>query len=186
MLADHSEFGALGAWVFLAEEWDEEIARRKFVQVGEHLLFRNCWVAGCIFLGRLRTLGRYSLRDPRILGVPLDQARMTRDGFISGFPVPISFAHNMDDPRSPHCRMNRPGGWDEFAAYSARMRKFSGPVEYAQWIAADARRILETPIATQLRMWFPTPMDRLRSRMSRGVRRLMRIVRGDAQTVSSG
>lgn len=173
MIMDHQEIGVLGGWVFLPSEWDEDIAKHKFVNVGRYTIFRNCWIAGCIFLGRLTILRRYSSRDAGRLGVPLDQARMTKEGYINGFPLPVSFAHNMDDPRSPHCRMNRPGGWDQFAAYTARMRNFASPEEYANWIAADARKILETPVMDQVRMMLPTRADRLRGRIVRGLTKLV-------------
>jgi hypothetical protein len=88
---------------------------------------------------------------------------------VSGFPLPMSFAHNLDDPRSPHCRMNRPGGWDQFAAYTARVRKFSGPEEYAAWIAKDARDLIAGTIAEQ--MFRPDPPSVV-TRIARRVRRL--------------
>jgi hypothetical protein len=172
MVTAHRQFGVLGSWVFLDSDWDEGVAKHKIVQVGPYQVFQNCWIAGCIFLGRLETLKRYSSKDSRMFGVPLNQARMTRDGLINGFPLPISFAENLDDPRSPHCRMNRPGGWDQFAAYTARMRNFQSPAEYAEWIAADARKILETPIRDQVRTMLPTRLDRLKSKIARNMGRL--------------
>ena len=150
MLMAEPSLGLLGGWMFQREEWDADLAAHKIRDVGNYQIFHNAWVAGCIFLGRTETLRRFATHDPKGLGVPIDHMAITRSGLISGFPVPISFAHNLDDPRSPYCRMNRPGGWDEFAAYTARMRNFSGPQEYAEWIAADAREILTTPIAKQI------------------------------------
>ena len=64
--------------------------------------------------------------------------------------------------------MNRPGGWDQFAAYTSRMQKFSGPEEYSQWIARDARDILETPIADQLNLFEPpTTLKRIARKLKR-------------------
>jgi len=168
IIGEFEGIGVLGAWVYLPSEWDETIARHKIIQVGPHSIFQNVWVAGSIFLGRLNLLRRYSSKDPANLGVPLQYAQMTKAGLINGYVLPLSIAENLDDPRSPHCRMNRPGGWDEFAAYSARMRNFSGPEEYGRWIAADARKVLEMSISDQLRIWFPTYADRFKSKISRG------------------
>ena len=155
MLVDERLLGLLGAWVFQPEEWDEAIAAHKIRRVGDHRIFQNVWVAGCIFLGRIETLRRFSIHDPSALGVPIGHRAITAAGMVSGFPLPMSFAHNLDDPRSPFCRMNRPGGWDEFAAYTARVRNFAGPEEYAAWIAADARQILEDSIEDQMRAQKP-------------------------------
>lgn len=150
MIVENARFGTLGAWVYLESDWNREAAEHKIHTFGKQELFVNPWVPGGIFLGRTEVLRKYSPVDPTKWGVPLQQVRMFQDGFINGYPLPLSFAEHMDDPRSPHCRMNRPGGWDEFAAYSARQRNFNGPEEYGQWIAEDARSVLETPLATQL------------------------------------
>lgn len=170
MLAAEPRFGTLGAWVYLREEWDAATARHKMRRVGEFDIFENPWVPGGIFLGRTATLRRFSPRKPDQWGVPLNQPAMQRRGFINGYPLPISFAEHLDDPRSPHCRMNRPGGWDEFAAYSARMRRFASPEDYGRWIAADARSVLETPVDELLRRMTPSATSRVRS----GLRRLLR------------
>ncbi len=168
MLVAEPQFGLLGAWVFLPEEWDAEVAAHKIRRVGDYEIFHNVWVAGCIFLGRIEPLRRFSLHDPLVRGVPIDHKAITRAGLISGNPLPMSFAHNQDDPRSPYCRMNRPGGWDQFAAYTARMQKFSGPEEYSQWIARDARDVLETSIADQLNLFEPpTIVERITRKLKR-------------------
>jgi hypothetical protein len=168
MLVDEPQLGLLGGWVYLPEEWDEAIAAHKIRQFGNHRVFQNVWVAGCIFLGRIETLKRFSLHDPQARGVPIDHKSITRSGLVSGYPLPMSFAHNLDDPRSPYCRMTRPGGWDQFAAYTARMNNFSGPEDYAAWIAQDARDVLETSIADQLQQYAaPTIAARVKSRLKR-------------------
>jgi Glycosyl transferase family 2 len=168
MLINEPQLGLLGGWVFLPEEWDAAMGAHKIRHVGAYPVFQNVWVAGCIFLGRIETLRRFSVHDPEARGVPFDHKALTRSGLISGYPLPMSFAHNLDDPRSPHCRMNRPGGWDQFAAYTARMGEFSGPEDYAAWIAKDARDILETSIADQLTLYAPpTIVDRVKNRLKR-------------------
>ena len=173
MLRVEPQLALLGAWVFLPEEWDEAVATHKVRTVGDYRVFQNAWVAGCIFLGRIETLRQFAVHDPKVLGVPIDHLGITRAGLISGFPLPISLANNLDDPRSPYCRMNRPGGWDQFAAYTARMRNFSGPEEYGEWIAADARAILETSVDEQLRMYTqPSFVRRVRNKVMRLAGRL--------------
>ncbi len=175
MLVAEPALGLLGGWVYLPEEWDEGIGAHKIRDVGLYRIFQNVWVAGCIFLGRIDTLRQFSVHDPDRLGVPIDHAAITRAGLISGYPLPMSFAHNLDDPRSPYCRMNRPGGWDQFAAYTARMRNFTGPEEYGAWIAADAREVLETSIAAQLA---PGAPPTIAARVKRRIRRLAGLMTG--------
>lgn len=169
MLRAEPQLGLLGGWVFLPEEWDADAGAHKIRTVGAYEIFQNVWVAGCIFLGRIETLRQFAIHDKTVLGVPINHHAISSAGLISGFPLPMSFAHNLDDPRSPYCRMNRPGGWDQYAALTARIRNFSGPEEYGRWIAADARAILETPIADQL--YRPDPPG-LVTRIGRKLRRL--------------
>ena len=172
MLRAEPKFGLLGAWVYQPEEWDAVAGAHKIRDIGDYQIFQNAWVAGCIFLGRIETLRRYSIKDVSALGVPIDHAEITRAGMVSGYPLPMSFAHNLDDPRSPYCRMNRPGGWDEFAAYTARVRNFSGPEEYGRWIAEDARHVLQSTIEEQLhRPAQPGIITRAIGRFKRLVRR---------------
>jgi glycosyltransferase involved in cell wall biosynthesis len=166
MLVEESKLGLMGAWVYLPSEWDDAAARHKIRQVGRYQIFQNGWVAGCIFLGRTQLLRKFSSRDSSTWGTPLKQMEITQAGFVSGYPLPILFAENLDDPRSPYCRMNRLGGWDQFAAYSARMRKFSGPEEYGEWIAADARKVLATSIEEQMAEFAPSRLNRLRARLA--------------------
>ena len=173
MLVAEPQLGLLGGWVFLPEEWDAAIGAHKIQQFGDLEIFQNVWVAGCIFLGRIETLRQFSMHDPKARGVPIDHKAITRAGLVSGFPLPMSFAHNLDDPRSPYCRMNRPGGWDQFAAYTARMNNFAGPEDYAAWIAQDAIAILETSIADQLKLHEPpTIIERVKARVRRVRKRL--------------
>ena len=168
MLVAEPQLGLLGAWVFMPEEWDATVAAHKIRHVGDYEIFHTLRVPGGIFLGRIETLRRFSLHDPQGQGVPLDNKAITRAGLLSGYPLPMSFAHHQDDPRSPYCRMNRPGGWDQFAAYTARMRKFSGPDEYGKWIARDARSILETSVADQLNLLEPpTSIERIKRKLKR-------------------
>ncbi len=174
MLADEPRLGLLAAWVYLSSEWDESVGSHKIRKIGKHQIFQNLWVPGCIFLGRIDVLRRHTSHDPKRLGVPIDHAAILRAGLISGCPLPMSFAENLDDPRSPFCRMNRPGGWDEFAAYTARMRNFSGPEEYGQWIAADARNVLEVSIADQKRMFDPSLTDRVKAKIQRGFKKIIK------------
>jgi hypothetical protein len=172
MLANEPKLGLLAAWVYMASDWDEAAAAHKIETIGAYPLFKNLWVPGGVFLGRLNVLRRFSFTDPSRWGVPIDSLGIWNAGMINGYPLPLSFAEHMDDPRSPYCRMNRPGGWDEFAAYTARMRGFSGPEAYGEWIAADARSVLEATVADQIKTWTPSRSRDLKGKVSRLVKRV--------------
>ncbi|WP_167552254.1 glycosyltransferase family A protein [Bradyrhizobium sp.] len=172
MLMAEPKLGVLGGWVYLPQEWDEALAHHKIRQIGNYRIFQNGWVGGCIFVGRTRLLKEFSSTDSNKWGTPLKQLEISEAGYINGYPLPMAFADNLDDPRSPHCRMNRPGGWDQFAAYSARMRKFSGPEEYGNWIAADARATLVTSVEDQIREFLPSRLQRYRSKLVGAVRKV--------------
>ncbi len=152
MIANEPRLGLLASWVYQPSEWDLALAEHKIQTVGQYEIFRNLWVPGGIFLGHVDLLRRFSKRDPSMWGLPVDHLGIYRSGAISGLPVPISWAEHLDDPRNPACRMNRPGGWDEFAAYTARMRNFTGPEDYGAWIAKDARECLTMTLKEQEKM----------------------------------
>ena len=92
LATEFKEIGALGAWVHLPSEWNEEAARHKIIQLGTTRIFRNAWVPGGVFVGRLDVLRKYTIRDRSKPGVPFDQVAMTRSVFVNGYPIPISFA----------------------------------------------------------------------------------------------
>lgn len=160
--------GMLGCWTFMPEDWDESLARRNFVELGETKVFRCVTIGGCAFLARRDLLRRYVAAPHRAPGLPIDRYRLTRDGLVSGYPLPLVLAHHMDDPRSPHCELTR--SIDGQASFTARRLGFRSPEEYADWIAADAYARQRYPLATQLR-W-----ARLFTRNGRGARLVRRLL----------
>ncbi|MDB5349030.1 MAG: hypothetical protein JWN86_277 [Planctomycetota bacterium] len=159
MVRSEPRFGMLGCWIFLPEDWDESLANHKILDVGGTRVFRNMWIAGQSFLARKDLMVSHIIPPGEHYGFPVDQRRMTAEGLINGYPLPLLMAHNMDDPRSPHCLMNRPGGMSEQAALTARKRGIKTPEEYAAWIRDDARQILVEPLKTQLD-WYRYQTDR--------------------------
>jgi glycosyltransferase involved in cell wall biosynthesis len=166
MLANEPLLGGLGGWIFLPEDWDETQGAHKIRTVGNVKLFENAWVAGCMFLARMDVLRKYTPKKFRP-GVPVQWGRMVREGLVNGFPLPLELGENLDDPRHPDCRMNKPGGWDKYAAYTARRLGLSGPEAYGQWIAADARAILSDSVEQQLKRFAPTALQKAGKKMSR-------------------
>ncbi|MDP8236579.1 MAG: glycosyltransferase family 2 protein [Candidatus Erginobacter occultus] len=138
-------FGLLGCWTFLPGDWDEELARPKIVELAGVRVFRNLWIGGAAWLARKEHLRRY-LAPPGDYGVPLDQYRMTDDGLVNGYPLPLMIARHLDDPRDPEYRE---AGTGALSATASRKR-FKFPEDYGRWIANDARKILTEPLSAQL------------------------------------
>lgn len=159
LLVKEPQFGTLGGWIYLPSDWDERRAAHKVRRVGEVDIFQNLWVAGCMMLARTERLRRYS--NPDFVGTPISQYAFHRAGYVNGYPLPLVTGENLDDPRNPACRMNRPGGWDQYAAYTARRIGMTSPEEYGRWIAQDALNVLDVPVDKQLRRFDPTPTQRL-------------------------
>src|SRR5262245_4759531 len=150
LVRSEPRFGLLGCWIYMPDDWDETAAAHKIINVGGTRVFQNMWIAGQSFLARRKLLTDYLLPPDYGYGFPVDQSRMSLNGYIHGYPLPIMMAHNMDDPRSSYCLMNRPGGMGEQAAMTARKRGFDSPEAYGAWIAADARNVITEPLSLQL------------------------------------
>ncbi len=150
MLRRHPEFGLLAGWVFQKEEWDEEAAAHNIVSVGEYRVLRRMGVQGHSFLGRREYVTKYAVK-PKGHGLPVDQTQMSLDGLINGYPLPIIFLHNMDDPRSPYFAYADAEGITGQAPLTARKHGFKDYDEYAAWIAADAKNTLEYPFELRLK-----------------------------------
>ena len=150
ILRREPRFGTLGCWPYMPEDWDESLASHKIIELAGVRVFRNPWVAGHSFLARRDCLKQF-ISPPTGYGLPINQFGMTRAGLINGYPLPLLQVHNMDDPRSPHCLMNRNSGLGEHAALTARVLGFESAEAYGQWIAQDARQIQRDPIEIQLR-----------------------------------
>jgi len=143
--------GMLGCWIFMEDDWDELLAKHKFVELGEYDIFQNMWIAGQSFLAKKEVLIRYIRPESEGYGFPIDQYLMTQDGLVNGYPLPIVYAHNMDDPRSKYYINRNEETLGEHAALTARVIGFKNADEYAKWIAKDAKQILIEPVDKQLK-----------------------------------
>jgi len=147
IVRNNPSIGMMGCWIFMQDDWDESLARHKFVTVGDYVIFPNMWIAGQSFLGRLDYLKQYIKPENEGYGFPVDQYKMTIDGLINGYPFPIIFAHNMDDPRSEFYVKDM----GEHAALTSRVLGFKTNEEYGGWIAQDAQNILNNSVKRQVK-----------------------------------
>lgn len=148
--------GMVGCWTFMLEDFDrnEKKARRKIVKVGDFQILHNLYIGGTAFLMRKEYAVNYLLPNHNGRAFPIDRHKMTEDGYISGWIYPLLFAEHMDDPRSEHCLMNKPGGMNSQAALTAVTRNIKTPEQYQEWIMKDADDILSMTVSDQLREYY--------------------------------
>jgi glycosyltransferase involved in cell wall biosynthesis len=147
MIQSSKRFGMLACWLFMQEDWDEKLARRRAIRVADYSVLRAVVVQGQACVARREVMQAYL--KPGSPGLPINQYQMSRDGLINGMPLPAIFAHNMDDPRSPHY-LTRNGQQGAPMGLTARRLGFQTHEEYACWIAADAMQRLKLPFSIQM------------------------------------
>lgn len=141
LIRQDERFGMLGCWIFMESDWHEDIATTNIINIQGTPIFRSTMLAGHSFLARREYLQRYCIANsPHYShGLPVDRIKMSLDGLISGHPLPLLFAHNMDDPRSPLNLETKPGmAFQSSSALTARKLGFKNIEDYAAWIEADA------------------------------------------------
>ena len=151
MIRKEPKFGTLGCWIFMPEDWDETIAKHNIVELSGERIFRCTSLAGHSFLARKEYISRYKMSHPMGHGLPVDRAGMSLDGLVNGHPLPLLYAHNMDDPRSPMNVKTKSGNLKVDSALTARKLGFKSAEAYAEWIAADARYRQAVPFDRQLK-----------------------------------
>jgi glycosyltransferase involved in cell wall biosynthesis len=163
------EFGMLGCWIFMPEDWNPTLAAHNILEVSGHSIFRCTMIAGQSFVARRDYLRRYSRQMPA--GIPVDRVQMSIDGLISGCPVPLMYAHNMDDPRSPYNLTMQSDTIGSDAGITCRRLGFDSPKAFADWIAEDALIRQKIPFHQQM-MWQKIIRDQ--TRVGRVKQRLLR------------
>ena len=151
VLSSSERFGMLGCWIYMPSDYQNDTARHNIVNEGGHSILAATTLAGHSFLARRDVLRKFlHPRQKRVYGIPVHRGKMTISGFLSGYPMPLLFAHNMDDPRSEYCIMNGNSEMTEMSALTARKLRFKSPEEYARWIKADALRRQVIPYKVQV------------------------------------
>jgi hypothetical protein len=98
---DVPEFGILGTWRFMDEDFIPDLAQKKIQAFGTHRLLRNCWVEGSGYLMKRSVLERIGLiqEEESFTSYCI---RAAAAGFINGWYYPFLWQEHMDDPRAPH------------------------------------------------------------------------------------
>ncbi|MEQ8541369.1 MAG: glycosyltransferase family 2 protein [Coleofasciculus sp. D1-CHI-01] len=150
MIRKEPKFGMLGCWIFMPEDWNETLAQHNIVELSGERVFRCMGIQGQSFLARRDYLIRYQKKTRH--GLPVARYAMSVDGLVNGYPVPLLYAHNMDDPRSPMNVKTKSGPLGLDSALSARNLKFDSAEAFGQWIAADALRRQTVPFDRQIQI----------------------------------
>ncbi|MEQ9667108.1 glycosyltransferase family A protein [Coleofasciculus sp. G2-EDA-02] len=157
MIRKDPQFGMLGCWIFMPEDWNEFLAQQNIVELSGERVFRCVMIQGQSFLARKDYLLRY--QNQAKTGIPINRVAMSLDGLVSGYPVPLLYAHNMDDPRSPMNVKTKAGRLGSDSALSARALKFESAEAFGQWIAADALHRQTVPFEQQIK-WMRLKQDK--------------------------
>jgi len=183
MIRQEPKFGMLGCWCFLPEEWDEARAKDNIVELSGERLFRCPYIQGHSFLSRKDYLIRYQLTSGSY-GLPVDRYGMTLDGLVSGYPLPLLYSHNMDDPRSPMNVKTKSGSLNEHSALTARIAKFKSAEEFGQYLTKEAIRLQEIKFEEdiererQLRSFWmdKTPMGKVKQKFVKGKQKFLKLL----------
>lgn len=98
---DVPQFGILGTWCFMDEDFDEKVALKKIQIFGYHRLLRNCWVGGSGYLIKRAVIEKIGfIRNNESFTSYCIRAEAA--GFVNGWYYPFLWQEHMDDPRSPH------------------------------------------------------------------------------------
>lgn len=153
MIRKEPRFGMLNCWIFMPEDWDETLAEHNIVEVAGERVFRCVSTAGHSFLARREHLLRYKVKMGQGYshGLPVERIMMSINGLVSGYPLPLLYAHNMDDPRSPMNVKTKTGSLRADSAQTARNFGFESAEAYAEWIAAEACNRQKVPFDKQLK-----------------------------------
>ena len=169
LVRQEPKFGMLGCWIFMPEDWNPTLATHNILEVSGHSIFRCTMIAGHSFVARREYLRRYSRKMST--GIPVDRVQMSIDGLISGCPLPLMYAHNMDDPRSRLNLTMQSETISSDAGITCRRLGFDSPQAFADWIAEDALIRQKIPFHQQI-MWHKITRDQ--SKIGRIKQRLLR------------
>lgn len=146
-LGQSDRFGMIGCWNFMESDWDAEAAKLNTINISGVNILRTVTLGGCSFIATRELIKQYVTID-QAYGLPINRLKMTLDGHVSGYILPVIMAHHMDDPRSPYCKHYSDDG--RMSSLTARVRGFDTIEAYSAWIAQDARTRLTIPIEEQI------------------------------------
>ena len=147
-LTAYQGFGVLGSWRFQAEDYREELARKKLATYAGHTIMRNLWVQGSGHLFRREIL----TAGPRPVGVLRPDESFTRwcvrvaeAGYVNGWLFPFIHEDHMDDPRSPNTLYTTD---EAFRALRPLSAIATGADSVASWLEQTRRDAIQAQAAS--------------------------------------
>jgi glycosyltransferase involved in cell wall biosynthesis len=139
--ADVPEFGVIGCWHFLEEDFVPDVAKKKIKTFhGEHKIMQNCWVGGSGYLMKRECLEVNGLleNDKTFTKYCIELALKR---WINGWYYPFLYQEHMDDPRSPNTLLKSDDDLKRYLPLTAGNFGVSSLDEWLQWLRDDAVRV---------------------------------------------
>lgn len=147
LLHENKNIGMVGCWTFYPEDYErnKKVAINKVKELNKGQILQNFWIGGTAFL-MMKSVAVTYLIEGNGKAFPVNRAKMSLDGYISGWYFPLIHAEHMDDPRSINCLTN---STSQPLALTARVRGLTTNAEFLKWIKSDADLILTTSLNSQ-------------------------------------
>lgn len=137
------DFGAIGCWHYLEEDFDYEISKNKIQTFREgHALLRNCWIGGSGYLLKKKCINEIGPLEYNFTHFCISAAIK---GYINGWYYPFLFQEHLDDPRSPNTRLKTDDDVKKWAPLSAINNGCSTIESWKNLLEKDALYLQKAP-----------------------------------------
>ena len=163
--ADVPEFGVIGCWHFLEEDFVPELANKKIRQfTGGHQLMQKCSIGGSGYLMKRECLKVNGLL--RSAKTFTDYCiRLAAKGWINGWYYPFLYQEHMDDPRSPNTLLKSDDDFKRHLPLTAGNFGVNSLEEWVQWLRRDAIYQQTASINPKLYIGWRGRLRRIRQRI---------------------
>jgi len=169
---DVPEFGVIGCWRFLDEDFFPEIANKKIKEFSSgHKLMANCWIEGSGYLMKRECVKSLGLLDTKFdrsrrITAPFYRKFSTRNafntyciglarkGWINGWYYPFIYQEHMDDPRTPHTEFKSDEDFRRFRPLTALSREDLSLDDWLESLKRSAKYLQEAPTDVRYYSWY--------------------------------
>lgn len=138
---DVPEFGVVGCWRFLDEDFLPDVASQKIQTFpGGHKLMLNCWVEGSGYLMKRKCLEQQGVLRPKD-SFSSYCTRLAGEGWVNGWIYPFIYQEHMDDPRTPHTKLKSNADLERWLPLSAKANGVTTIAEWENQLRSSARRL---------------------------------------------
>ena len=162
---DVPEFGVLGCWPFLEEDYVPELAEPKTRMFPEgHRLLMNCWVGGSGYLVKRQCLEQIG---PIVDGQSFTGycVQLAVRGWINGWYLPLLCQDHMDDPRSEHTNLRTDEDFQRLRPLTAKTFKIETLEGWVDFIREDVRSLLQASADPKYYVGWRVTLRKLRQRL---------------------